>query len=248
MMLFIHYYSLGFILLALLVSPICAAPTPTPTPIGPYGDTYIVQVLDRNGYEVQVPTTAQNRIKISISTMATQRWRIAFEDNIIPVKPEHIQLIARGRHIEPGLSDMLYYNLTGVNFCTNMTQFQGYGYGYAVTSSKEGIPHDIVFGGAVSDAKNFDFSLSAEEQKKHVKHEYTVYYAIALPQPSAHRMSDKIYDFADEAAIEFFEKFARLSGWVMVMARIKNPEPPIPITDAAVLFRENALKKAVVLA
>ncbi|KAF9071492.1 hypothetical protein BDP27DRAFT_1446367 [Rhodocollybia butyracea] len=224
---FFAHHSLGFVLLALLISPACAMPLGNP-------HTYFVQVLDERGDKVQLTTNAaKEQVRTSISILAKKN-----EDG--QVEPEHIQLIAEGYNLkELDPSSMIFYKLTGHNFCTKMKR--SYGYGYAITPTKD---RSLAFGGVVADAKDFDFGgvvsntdlLSDEQFEEHVGHAYEVYYI--LPDVPNHRAQEVMAHLGD-AYYEFLTRFAPVKGWVVVMGQIKEPHPSSILKKAYDFFRRH---------
>ncbi|KAF9074081.1 hypothetical protein BDP27DRAFT_1416760 [Rhodocollybia butyracea] len=189
-----------------------------------------VQMLDSNGKDpVQVPPAVQVHVKKYISEMVTQRGDGS-------VKPEHVQLTAKGEPIKSDHSGMYYYKLEGRNFCTDPPEFHGYeygfGYGFAVTPKED--PHDLIFLVAAS-AK----VLYGEDHWRMplVDHMYWVFNLQHLGDHSHKEAEDK-------ATPEFLKRFPLLRAWVMVMAQVKNRhKPPQVITDAANFLREQSRMK-----
>ncbi|KAF9071484.1 hypothetical protein BDP27DRAFT_1361828 [Rhodocollybia butyracea] len=146
---------------------------------------------------------------------------------------------------------MIYYKLTGHNFVTSGRNLRPrrYGYGYAIIPPENRNPRKLVFGGLVTDIKDFGFDravlkldpdLYSVEQLRDVAPQYEVHSSLPIGDYSKQEAETLM-----TARVLFLATFAPIRGWVTVMSQIevkargKITEAPLYMKEAFKYMREH---------
>ncbi|KAF9063976.1 hypothetical protein BDP27DRAFT_1426355 [Rhodocollybia butyracea] len=134
---FLTHHWLDFILLVVLISPVCAAPA-LRARNEPF---YNVQMYDESGTLVTFAETETEGRNYLLTTIIDV-W-------IYGMEPSDIQLSPHGRKINFESSSMLYYKLVGGFLCSPPRICYGYVVTAVVTSAKKQIPQNVIFSAIV---------------------------------------------------------------------------------------------------
>ncbi|KAF9071508.1 hypothetical protein BDP27DRAFT_1419071 [Rhodocollybia butyracea] len=220
-MLLTHHW-LGFILLAVLISPACAAP------LERRNVHYHMTLVDINGLEVEtIQIEAKDHLHISITSLAKEMG-----DGGVPTVIDHSpDLLDIDTSFSP--TTMLYYRLKGGKHCsrsadkaTLITCF-----GFVVSSPKDKDHPAIMFGTVISctvDEKGHSF---------HVFHQ-------PIPAGITGEQLKRARELEEDVYFDFLTKFVLIKQWVMWMDQGKGNQAPDPVVKrAAAAFRSEYEQK-----
>ncbi|KAF9074082.1 hypothetical protein BDP27DRAFT_1416761 [Rhodocollybia butyracea] len=209
---FLTHHWLRFILLAVLMSPACAAP------LERRDVKYKLKSLDKHGDLVMIPMNAPYELNRCVIALATEMG----DGNVQDIK--HEGTMTSNAVFDPSI--MLYYKLMEGRYCRVPYTC----YGSVVTPPKDKNPQEIMFGTIISHT----VIPRTKKPRYYVFHQ-------PFPAGISGAQLKSAKELREELFFEFLTEFALVRPWLMRMAFLETEHATLEESDSEVVIKAGNL-------